>query len=410
MAQFQPLTDTSMPYFLNNRTTSSSSLKTRQRETYEASHDVVSRPLAPQLQITLADGDSDDEDHLRGRRPSLTPDNSYPACELPFSSEPALESELETELPPLKKLRSSRNGGVSEDGVDSGFCPETVRGILTKKDHSSQSSPEGSGHSSPVQMSPISQELSSLPLSRAHTVNSRPDPRPTSRRNSSCQSAVSSLNSNKTVRFATEKSPPTCNPLCQRHQPSDHPASRCSCHLENPVATVMYLTHSAKVYDRTSIVVEKSLRLPPRQDASECGRWVQRCESSTAVEGRERSRLGSCSPTPNFNSDDTASRNKDCEAWRDKNHAIASNVPEGVNKDTFPRSPPSTSFPSMATHTSGLNLQQFRKQEQFEEDLDDEDEEARSETEVDDDDEVDCSVGTWSQGQVFKDDDILGGF
>ncbi|KAH9825034.1 hypothetical protein DFH28DRAFT_942593 [Melampsora americana] len=410
MAQFQPLANTSMPYFLNNRTTSSSSLKTRQRETYEASHDPVSRPHTPQLKFTLPDGDSDDEDEVRCRRPSI-PDTSYPACELPFSSEPALESELEIELPPLKKLRSSRNGGVSEDGEDSGFCPETVRGILTKKDQSFQSSPEGSGHSSPVQTSPVSQEPASLPLSKAHVLNGCPDPRPSSRRNSSCQSAVSSLNSNKTVRFATGNSPPTCNTLCQRHQPSDDTTTtRCSCHLENPVATVMYLTHSAKVYDRTSIVVEKSLRLPPRQDASECGRWVPRCESSTALEGRERSKLGLCSPIQNPESDQTASRNKDCEAWRDKNHAITSDECQGIFQDTFTSSPSLMSFPSMASHPSSLNLQQFRKQEQFEEDLDDEDEEAESETEVDDDDEVDCSGGTWSQGQVFKDDDILGGF
>lgn len=409
MAQFQPLADTSMPYFLHNRTSSSSSLKTRQRETYEASHTIAP---TPQLKITLPDGDCDDDDEPRGRRPSITPDNSYPACELPFSSEPALESELETELPPLKKLRSSRNGGVSEDAEDSGFCPETVRGILTKKDQSSQSSPEGSSNSSPIHTSPVSQEPGSLPLSNAYALHGCPDPRPTSRRNSSCQSAVSSLNSNKTVRFAPGNSPPTCNLMCQRHQPSNHTTSRCSCHLENPVATVMYLTHSAKVYDRTSIVVEKSLRLPPRADASECGRWVQRCESPVAVESRDRPGLGSCSPTQNSKRDETTSRNKDCEAWRDKNNAITSNDPEGVAKDIFTRSPPPTSFPSMTTHTSSLSLQHFRKQEQFEEDLDDEDEdeEARSETEVDDDDEVDCSGGTWSQGQVFKDDDILGGF
>ncbi|KAH9825040.1 hypothetical protein DFH28DRAFT_1215972 [Melampsora americana] len=406
MAQFQSSTTLAMTKISNNRTTSSSSFNTRQREMYEGTGDLEPRPSTPHLTITRADGESEDEEDARRVGPLSMMDASYPALELPFASEPALETEQETELPPLKKLRSTRlNGGDKEDVNDSDHCLESVRGILTKKDHSS---PEDSGLSSPIHTSPVPQILGSSPLASALVVSNPPTSRPHSRRTSSNRSAVSSANSHKTVRFAAACKSSPCDHMHGKEQSSDEDTTGCSCDLDTPVATVMYLTHSAKVYDRTSIVVEKSLRLPPRQDPSETGRWVQQGESSGLIDGGERQSSGYSSPTQSSRRDELESKNDDCEAWRAKNHAINSNDSEGVTLDTFPTSP-SSSFLPMTTHSSILNLQHFRNREECEDDLEDEEDCAPCETEVDDEEE-EYDVGAWSQGQVFRDDDILGGF
>lgn len=261
----------------------------------------------------------------------------YPASELPFASEPALETELETELPPLKKLRPTRY--ASMDDVDHeavslfhdqptqsrAMVCNLIKGILTKRDL-----PLGPTCTSPVNTSlafgPLTTSpascatslldpsaflwrsgngLNSLtPMSLSTLVASRPTivplgfslgsgeaSRPVSRRSSSGQSAVSSTNSLKAVRFASGNGfSPLCEHAVQTSSSEDDEPHRCCrpAELEGPVAAIMYLTHSAEAYDRSPIVVEKGLRLPPRQDAAESGRWIQCGRASVTVGGRSK--------------------------------------------------------------------------------------------------------------------------
>lgn len=144
----------------------------------------------------------------------------YPASEFPFSLEAALESELENELPPLKQLLSTRLG-------------------------------------------------------------------PTLRRSSSSLASTISNSSPKTVRFASAGYGVGLG--CQHHhnlEKKDEKGYFCSHEeeLQAPVATVIHLTHSAAAYDRSSIVVDRSLRLPSRMDNEDSGKWVtlQECLFETS--------------------------------------------------------------------------------------------------------------------------------
>jgi len=254
-----PLSPTYMPYFPPHRSPLHSSSNTRQREDYEFSSECCPSSPSPQVTVTL----TDDED-CEG--PVAKPDrliDGYPAWELPFASEPALEGELEQGLPPLKKLKpdndqlavGSRLEKTSSDGI---VLIGSVKGILTKRE--SPSAPH-----SPSPSSPLCAETCFMPWSRtsglglATSRHSTPHPSstPLSRRSSSAASSACA-GSLKAVRFASGNGfPNTLGSL-------GPDLTILPGQVEGPVAAIMYLTHSAEAYDRSPIIVENGLRLPPR--------------------------------------------------------------------------------------------------------------------------------------------------
>ncbi|KNZ43839.1 hypothetical protein VP01_980g3 [Puccinia sorghi] len=256
-----PLSPTYMPYFPPHRSPLHSSSNTRQREDYEFSSEFCPSSPSPQVTVTL----TDDED-CEG--PVVKPDrliDGYPAWELPFASEPALEGELEQGLPPLKKLKpdndqlpaGSRLDKTSPDGI---VLIGAVKGILTKRE--SPSAPH-----SPSPSSPICAEACFMPWSRTSGLGlatskfSTPHPSstPLSRRSSSAASSACA-GSLKAVRFASGNGlPNTLGCLSPESSLTILPGQ-----VEGPVAAIMYLTHSAEAYDRSPIIVENGLRLPPR--------------------------------------------------------------------------------------------------------------------------------------------------
>ncbi|POW01933.1 hypothetical protein PSHT_12323 [Puccinia striiformis] len=237
-----PLSPTYMPYFLPHHSPLHSSSNTRQRDDYEFSSECCPSSPSPQVLVTL----TDDED-CDGPPPTKADRliDGYPAWELPFASEPALEGELEQGLPPQETEARARQS----------------RRILTKRD-SSSSMPH-----SPSASSPICAETCFLPWSRSLglglTTSNMSTPfhssTPLSRRSSSGASSACA-SSLKAVRFASGNGFPV-NLITHGLEPSLPILPR---ETEGPVAAVMYLTHSAEAYDRSPIVVENGLRLPPR--------------------------------------------------------------------------------------------------------------------------------------------------
>lgn len=156
---------------------------------------------------------------------------------------------------------------------------KVVKGILTKRDTFSSpiltiSPPSATGfreyqhgHESEGSWEVSSKTPSLAPDSLGCLVDG--SFRPTSRRSSSSTSTVSA--GVKAVRFASGNG---FFPTCDHHLGREERRCCRPEELEGPVAAVMYLTHSAVAYDRSPIVVEKSLRLPPRMDSEECGKWV----------------------------------------------------------------------------------------------------------------------------------------
>ncbi|POW20967.1 hypothetical protein PSHT_02865 [Puccinia striiformis] len=258
-----PLSPTYMPYFLPHHSPLHSSSNTRQRDDYEFSSECCPSSPSPQVLVTL----TDDED-CDGPPPTKADRliDGYPAWELPFASEPALEGELEQGLPPLKKLKPEPDnlevGTRLDKHTPEGLVLHTaVKGILTKRD-SSSSMPH-----SPSASSPICAETCFLPWSRSLglglTTSNMSTPfhssTPLSRRSSSGASSACA-SSLKAVRFASGNGFPV-NLITHGLEPSLPILPR---EIEGPVAAVMYLTHSAEAYDRSPIVVENGLRLPPR--------------------------------------------------------------------------------------------------------------------------------------------------
>ncbi|KAG0145967.1 hypothetical protein CROQUDRAFT_549123 [Cronartium quercuum f. sp. fusiforme G11] len=406
----------SIPYssFATHRKPSTSSPNTRQRENYEQSQAYVSQPSPPRLTVTSSDGESDGEDGTRSHLSSSAIDPSFPASELPFASEPALETELETELPPLKKLRPTRfNGGVTEEDDFEDGCSQpkiivtnAIKGILTKKEHSS---PTASGSTSPTYCGSVSGPINTTPPPR-HIKYLEPKSSPLAGLGAHqlMPSCPSSLN---TSGFEVG------NGINSDHE-QDQDRSGRSTVFEGPVTAIMHLTHSADAYDRTSIVVEKSLRLPPRQDASECGRWVN--SSEMPIPAGNRSWDGS-----------SPSRKLKCQVTnldpleKGKNRAQSSQetCELSITRTTTTSFNQALSFPA---HGSLTDLQQFRNHEECE-DEDDESSEWRTELgedEAEPDDQEDDEVGLdtdaqgdglrgfgkWSRKDVFDYDDALGGF
>ncbi|KAA1064570.1 hypothetical protein PGT21_008295 [Puccinia graminis f. sp. tritici] len=256
-----PLSPTYMPYFPPHRSPLHSSSNTRQRDDYEFSSESCPSSPSPQVLVTLTDDEDCEE-------PVANPDRlieGYPAWELPFASEPALEGELEQGLPPLKKLKPDNDHLVVGTRLDKN-SPEglvligAVKGILTKRE--SPSTPH-----SPSASSPICPETCFAPWSRSLglglTTSSISTPlhssTPLSRRSSSGASSACA-GSLKAVRFASGHGFP--NGLVAPGLETSLPILPGQ--IEGPVAAIMYLTHSAEAYDRSPIIVENGLRLPPR--------------------------------------------------------------------------------------------------------------------------------------------------
>ncbi|OAV89302.1 hypothetical protein PTTG_01266 [Puccinia triticina 1-1 BBBD Race 1] len=257
-----PLSPTYMPYFPPHRSPLHSSSNTRQRDDYEFSSSHSSPPSpSPQVLVTLTD--DEDGDGTLPKPDRLT--EGYPAWELPFASEPALEGELEQGLPPLKKLKPDQEDTLvvgtrpllknSPEGI---VLLGAVKGILTKRE--SSSTPH-----SPSASSPICPETCFAPWSRPSglglTTSSISTPHqsstPLSRRSSSGASSACA-GSLKAVRFASGHGFPNGLGALEPSLPI-LPGQ-----VEGPVAAIMYLTHSAEAYDRSPIIVENGLRLPPR--------------------------------------------------------------------------------------------------------------------------------------------------
>ncbi|KAI9606595.1 hypothetical protein H4Q26_006131 [Puccinia striiformis f. sp. tritici PST-130] len=184
----------------------------------------------------------------------------------PYRHKKHTQGELEQGLPPLKKLKPDTDnlevGTRLDKHTPEGLVLHTaVKGILTKRD-SSSSIPQ-----SPSASSPICAETCFLPWSRSLglglTTSNMSTPfhssTPLSRRSSSGASSACA-SSLKAVRFASGNGFPV-NLIAHGLEPSLPILPR---EIEGPVAAVMYLTHSAEAYDRSPIVVENGLRLPPR--------------------------------------------------------------------------------------------------------------------------------------------------
>lgn len=272
-----PVSPTFMPHFLN-RSPSSSSFNTRQRSDYEASQ---LEPLPP---------------------PALDDGNASAAVEMPFASEPALEGELEAELPPLKKLKS-------DDGAPLGGAVSsvTVKGILCRKSSSwhggedeamrpaggAAGGGERIGALTPLSLSTLSKATpaeghpsssslapSSLGGSFSPVCSTAASSRPMSRRSSSGASSCGS-GVFKAVRFASgngfspfdDDSPYEASPGAAADEDGSTPREREE--LSGPVAAVVHLTHSREAYDRSPIVVEDGLKLPPRERKVGAEHWIR---------------------------------------------------------------------------------------------------------------------------------------
>lgn len=314
-----PVSLTFMPEYLH-RSPSSSSLNTRQRSDFEESQatPVASTPssFSPNGTAMLVEGEGDDQ--VGG-----SDGEQHAAVEMPFASEPALEGELEQELPPLKKLKPS--GAGEEGGVTSQIG---VKGILARKvSGHSNGSAEGSAmdlegapslESSgllPPSHPPQRPTLASLtPLSlstlgsdlgqSSNPSSSQLSSRPMSRRSSSGASSTAS-SALKAVRFASgngfSSASSTSTPTAiwtseDEHWSSSHEHSdglippdkedervASPIEFEGPVAAVVYLTHSREAYDRSPIVVddEGNLSLPPRERKIGERGWI-RCGKKRA--------------------------------------------------------------------------------------------------------------------------------
>ncbi|PLW12458.1 hypothetical protein PCANC_21669 [Puccinia coronata f. sp. avenae] len=260
-----PLSPTYMPYFPPHRSPLNSSSNTRQREDYEFSSECCSSSPSPQVTVTLTD-DEDGEGPVINNKPDRLTEG-YPAWELPFASEPALEGELEQGLPPLKKLKPDKDhlavvgSGLDNASTEGIVLISAVKGILTKRD--SSSTPQSPSASSPICpdtcFMPWSRGAGGLGLTASNFSTPHHSSTPLSRRSSSGASS-GCAGSLKAVRFASGNGLPhalggiglgTNIPILPGQ-------------VEGPVAAIMYLTHSAEAYDRSPIIVENGLRLPPR--------------------------------------------------------------------------------------------------------------------------------------------------
>lgn len=261
-----PLSPTYMPYFPPHHSPLHSSSNTRQRDDYELSSQCGLPSRSPQVLVTL----TDDEDY---DVPPPKPDRlieGYPAWELPFASEPALEGELEQGLPPLKKLKpdSDYTPGRSSSPFDQNSAEgivliRAVKGILTRRTVTSGSS--SSTPHSPSASSPISSDTCFVPWTRSLGLGNNTlstidhSSAPLSRRSSSGGSSICA-GSLKAVRFASGNGfGNSCSTSACDQSNAVLPRE-----VEGPVAAIMYLTHSAEAYDRSPIIVEDGLRLPPR--------------------------------------------------------------------------------------------------------------------------------------------------
>ncbi|POW10314.1 hypothetical protein PSTT_06202 [Puccinia striiformis] len=204
-----PLSPTYMPYFLPHHSPLHSSSNTRQRDDYDRPTD---RRLS-RLGVTLC----------------------------PRTS---LEGELEQGLPPPQELKPETDnlevGTRLDKHTPEGLVLHTaVKGILTKRD-SSSSIPQSLGIQSHLCRDLFSTLVPKLRTWAYHQQHVNPF--------------------HSTVRFASGNGFPV-NLIAHGLEPSLPILPR---EIEGPVAAVMYLTHSAEAYDRSPIVVENGLRLPPR--------------------------------------------------------------------------------------------------------------------------------------------------
>ncbi|KAG0141388.1 hypothetical protein CROQUDRAFT_98828 [Cronartium quercuum f. sp. fusiforme G11] len=364
MAQPTTLSPTSlpatfMPFFDFHRSASTSSINTRQRSDFEGT---TSTSNKNELQ------DEENEDSI-----SSSAVDSYPASELPFSSEPALETELENQLPPLKKIRPTKQVFSTEslqdqsssdtslfyhpDNDDRIVVINVLKSILTKKEATTRTCTSPIKMESTTSWRTIIEEQNNRPITRRSSTN-----------------GTSSTHSLKAVRFASGNG--------FIIDSDDKPIE-----LEGPVAAIMYLTHSAHAYDRSPIIVEKSLRLPPRQDADECGRWVM-CSSikrykSVEEVGNSGSGLSLSRTATNTNSD--------TQGQEEKKKVFQSRVlPEEEDDDEDDKQ----------TEIDDDEEEEEEEEEEIDHQAEDEEDE-RSEL---------CGLGRWSRCDVFSYDDALGGF
>ncbi|CAH7672422.1 hypothetical protein BY996DRAFT_6409954 [Phakopsora pachyrhizi] len=409
-----PLLPTYMPFFPINHSPCTSSSNTRQRDDYEQSIylDIESPSLLVTRPDTIIDDDDSDDESQRARMVLNASMDCYLVCELPFASEPALETELEQELPPLKKIKSSSGPDeeVGERSCDGVVVLRTVKGILTRR--------EGwSGWSSPATLSP--QPNSPVSLERCFapwTLGLRPGglngvPRTISRRSSSGASSAGTGPSVKAVRFASGNSILGC-------WAGTDPVSE---EIEAPVAAVMYLTHSAEAYDRSPIVVEDGLRLPPRaKKEDDEGGWMKckshgsykRLSKARAVKMKVESNKAMKFCTPSIKSPSSVDS--------DSLHSSTSSSDEDTHENSI----------VVKTFVGGKLYREAVEEEEDEEDVEEEEDKEddceneeglengpenddRDEESDDEDrgrDDRMSGFGKWTSGDVFGSCDALGGF
>lgn len=416
---FGPLTPTYMPYFLPHHSPLHSSSNTRQRDDYELGSQCC--PSSPSLQVLVTSEDDEDYD-----APPTKPDRAiegYPASELPFASEPALESELEQGLPPLKKLKPDSDFDVVDGRFDKTSAQGivligAVKGILTRRPGASTDS--SSIPHSPMASSPVAVDTCFIPWSRSscNGTNSRStlttSSAPLSRRSSSGASSVCA-GSLKAVRFASGN-------LTHAWGASQQAHSILPGEVEGPVAAVMYLTHSAEAYDRSPIIVEDGLRLPPRARPED-----DVDEPSIRLDNKRRAKLNveilKIGRNPQCESGKSSPLKGDCKKDAHENEeeetTIIIKTPTLINK--------------LYREAAGLDEEEeeeiigassFGGENEIVGDDDDDDEVDHSvEEHEDDEDESEFNssrsrgtnsegwgLGNWSSGEVFGCCDALGGF
>ncbi|MBW0563008.1 hypothetical protein O181_102723 [Austropuccinia psidii MF-1] len=418
-------------HFKPRRSALNSSTNTRQRDDYELNSNSCLSNQSPQLLVTPSDDEQDLNELLHLSRVERFTDG-YPASELPFASEPALEGELEQELPPLKKLKSE----IHLFQTSSCFDPSTttslvviqsVKSILTRRDDSNRKSSPSSiiNHQLVDSFNPWTCSTSNSLGSKSLSVSDHSS-RPISRRSSSDISSIGTGTSLKSVRFASGNG--FINSWGRHNLNQNN--QECLDESESPVATVMYLTHSADAYDRSPIIVEDGLRLPPRAKKDhDDGNWLE-CQQIIKP---------SLEKIKSKNS--KKSLNKiDLEILKSKSQTSPLNSSSTITQAFTPPNTPSTlqEENSIVINTTPVttppkSYREIKEEDEEEEDVglapslnaneEEEEEEEEEKDNVDasdDDDEIlegrglgdnlKWGLGKWSQGEVFGNCDVLGGF